>query len=104
METCVFSRMGKPERAALGVLNGASRHRVYVYRYFLLSPLSLCLHVELSGINKIRLEINLWRQKGHPWRQKAEFGDKTHRYRAFCRPFSVPATELTHIGVIKLQL
>lgn len=50
METCVFSRMGKLERAALGVLNAASRHRMYVYRYFLLSPLSLCLRVEMPVI------------------------------------------------------
>lgn len=50
METCIFPCLRKLERAALSVLNAVSHHRVYVYRYFLLSPLSPCLRVEMPEI------------------------------------------------------
>lgn len=57
MEPRVFSRMGKLACAAPGVLNVASRYRMYVYRFFLMAPLAPWLHVELSVIQKIYLEI-----------------------------------------------
>lgn len=50
METRVFPCVRKHERSTLCVFNTASRHRVYVYKCFSLSPLSPCLHKELPDI------------------------------------------------------
>ncbi len=90
MQTCVFSRMRKLECAAPCVFNTASRHYVYVYRYFWLSVLSTCLHEELRDLQKISLEIISCRQIPPPCRQNSSCADKLLTASACCRPFPSP--------------